>query len=120
MTGTLVLIGIFTLLSALGDAEGFVHASKVWQDGRFVWSEAVKSALGFQFGVVMYWLALSKLSSIGVVQVELQTMFWFVATIIGVALISGRILRWPAIDQFVAVGVLVGVGWLLSRAGREV
>ena len=120
MTGTFVLIGIFTLLSALGDAEGFVHASKVWQDGRFVWSEAVKSALGFQFGVVVYWLALWKLSSIGVVQVELQTLFWFAATIIGVALISGRILRWPAIDQLVAVGVLVGVGWLLSRAGREI
>ena len=120
MTGTVLLIGMFTLLSALGDAEGFVHASKVWQDGRFVWSEAVKSALGFQFGVVMYWLALWKLTSIGIVQVELQTLFWFVATIVGVALISGRILRWPAIDQVVAVGVLVGVGWLLSRAGREI
>jgi hypothetical protein len=112
------LIGLFTLLSGFGDAEGFVHASKVWQEGRFVWSEALKSLAGFQFGMLMYWLALWKLSNFGVVTVETQTLFWFVATIIGVAVLSGRILRWPVVDQAVAVGVLAGLSWLMYRGAR--
>lgn len=112
------LIGLFTLLSGFGDAEGFVHASKIWQEGRFVWSEALKSLAGFQFGMLMFWLALWKLSDFGVVAVETQTLFWFVATIIGVALLSGRLLRWPAIDQAVAIGVLAGLSWLMYRGAR--
>jgi hypothetical protein len=120
MTGSLAFIALFTALSGLGDAEGFIHASKVWQDGRFVWIEALKCIAGFQFGMLMYWLALWKLSSHGVVAVEVQTLFWFAATIIGVALLSGRILRWPTIDKAVAVAVLTGVGWLLCRGGREI
>ena len=120
MTGSIAFIVMFTVLSGLGDAEGFIHASKVWQDGRFVWSEALKCFAGFQFGMLMYWLALWKLSSHGVVAVEVQTLFWFAATIIGVALLSGRILRWPAIDKAVAVTVLTGIGWLLCRGGREI
>src|SRR5688500_14675383 len=86
--GSMVLIGMFTVLSGLGDAEGFIHASKVWQDGRFVWVEALKCFAGFQFGMIMYWLALWKLASYGVVTVEIQTLFWFTATIVGVALLS--------------------------------
>lgn len=120
MTGSIAMIAAFTILSGLGDAEGFIHASKVWQDGRFVWSEALKCIVGFQFGMLMYWLALWKLSSHGVVAVEIQTLFWFAATIIGVALLSGRVLRWPAIDKAVAVCVLTGIGWLLCRGGREI
>ena len=120
MTGSIAFIVMFTVLSGLGDAEGFIHASKVWQDGRFVWIEALKCIAGFQFGMLMYWLALWKLSSHGVVAVEVQTLFWFAATIIGVALLSGRILRWPAIDKAVAVTVLTGIGWLLCRGGREI
>lgn len=120
MTGSIAFIVMFTVLSGLGDAEGFIHASKVWQDGRFVWAEALKCIAGFQFGMLMYWLALWKLSSHGVVAVEIQTLFWFSATIIGVALLSGRMLRWPAIDKAVAVAVLTGIGWLLCRGGREI
>ena len=116
--GSVALIVVFTGLSAYGDAEGFIHANKVWQDGRFVWSEALKCIAGFQFGMVMYWLALWKLSSNGVVAVETQTLFWFVATIIGVALLSGRIVRWPVIDQTIAAFVLGGIGWLMWRGGR--
>ena len=120
MTGSIAFILLFTALSGLGDAEGFIHASKVWQDGRFVWTEAFKCLAGFQFGMLMYWLALWKLSNHGVVSVEVQTMFWFAATIIGVALLSGRFLRWPTVDKAVAVAVLSGIGWLLCRGGREI
>jgi hypothetical protein len=112
---SVALIAFFTALSGFGDAEGFIHASKVWQNGRFVWREALLCIAGFQFGMLMYWLALWKLSGHGIVAVEIQTLFWFVATIVGVALLNGRIISWPAIDQAVAVAVLAGVGWLLYR-----
>jgi hypothetical protein len=118
MMGDLILIGVFTLLSGLGDAEGFIHAGRIWQNDNFVSLEALKSAAGFLFGMVMYWLAVSKLGEHGVVAVEVQTLFWFAATIVGVALLSGKLLRWPPIDQVVAVGVLAGVGWLMYRAAR--
>lgn len=116
--GSIVLIALLTALSGLGDALGFIHAARVWQDGRFVWIEAVKCTAGFQFGMVMYWLALWNLTRHGIVAVEIQTLFWFSATIIGVALFSGQYLRWPAIDLVAAIGVLTGMGWLLFRAAR--
>jgi hypothetical protein len=110
-----LLIAVFTLLSGIGDAAGFIYASRVWSEGRFLWPEALKCVVGFQFGMLMYWLALWKLAEHGVVSVELQTLFWFVITIIGVATFSGRILAWPAAEQAVAVCLLLGIGWLMYR-----
>lgn len=115
---TVILIAVLTVLCGLGDAQGFIHAGKVWQGGNFVWSHALKSAAGFQFGVITYWLVLRLLAQHGIVAVEVQTLFWFVATIIGVALLSGQVLKWPAVDQVVAGVVLLGVGWLLYRTAR--
>ena len=112
---SVILIAVSTALAGWGDAKGFIHASKVWQEGSFVWIEAGKCIAGFQFGMLMYWLALWKLSDQGIVAVEIQTLFWFVATIVGVALLSGKITSWPAFDQAVAVCILTGVGWLLYR-----
>jgi len=115
---SILLIALWTLLSGLGDALGFIHAGKVWHDGRIDWSHALKSAAGFQFGVVTYWFALRVLAQHGVVAVEIQTLFWFGATIIGVALLSGQVLRWPVADQLTAGAVLAGIGWLLYRTAR--
>jgi hypothetical protein len=118
---SIALIACFTLLSGLGDALGFIHAGRVWQEGRFVWSEAAQSAAGFQFGVAMYWVALHFLAARGVIAVEMQTIFWFGATLIGIAILSREFLRWPASDQAVAFAVLAGIGWLLVRnAQREI
>ncbi len=116
MWSLLLTIGL-TLLSGVGDAQGFIHAGKIWQNGRFIWSEALLSALGFQLGVFMYWLALRNLTAYGVASTEIQTVLWFGVTIIGVAALSGTFLRWPAADQIVALGVLAGIGWLLYRTG---
>ena len=66
LMASIALIVLFTLLSGVGDALGFLHAGRVWQDGRFVWMEAFKSACGFQIGVAMYWLAVHFLSARGV------------------------------------------------------
>jgi hypothetical protein len=110
---SIFLIALFTVLSGLGDALGFVHAGRVWQDGQIVWLEAFKSAAGFQFGVVMYWLAVRFLNNQGIVAVEIQTLFWFAATIVGIAFLSGQFLRWSPLDQTAAVVVLAGIGWLM-------
>ena len=105
---SVLLILAFTLLSGLGDAAGFVCASRVWSDGRFVWVEALKCIAGFQFGMIMYWLALWKLSAHGIVSVEIQTF----------ALLNGRVLSWAPLDQAVAAGVLAGVMWLMYRGAN--
>jgi hypothetical protein len=112
---SVLLILAFTLLSGLADAAGFVYASRVWSDGRFMWVEALKCVAGFQFGMLMYWLALWKLSAHGIVSVEIQTLFWFVVTIVGVALLNGRVFSWAPLDQAVAACVLAGVMFLMYR-----
>ena len=114
----IVLIVLFTLLSGLGDAQGFVHAGKVWNQGHFDWIEALKSAAGFQFGVFMYWLAVRQLAFQGVVAPEVQTLFWFVATMVGIGALSGHFVRWPVVDQCAAVCVLLGIGWLMVRTAH--
>jgi len=117
-SASLLLILVFTLLSGLGDAIGFVYAGKVWQDDRFHFMNALKSVLGFQFGILMYWCAARYLVAHGVVDAEVQTLFWFGATIIGIALISGQFLRWAMFDKAVAVGVLLGITFLMLRTAR--
>ena len=113
--GTTLLILLFTMLSGIGDALGFIYAGRVWQGGQFHGIEALKSACAFQVGVAMYWLALRHLEAQGVVAVEAQTLFWFGATIIGIAVLSRQFIRWPLPDQAIAVAVLFGIGWLLYR-----
>jgi hypothetical protein len=113
----IALVGVLTLLSGLGDAQGFLHASNVWVDGAVRWSSVAMSAAGFAFGSAMYWLTLRHLTALGVVVPEVQTIFWFVATIVGVGLASRAFLQWRTADQMVAVGVVVGVAWLLLRTG---
>lgn len=115
----LLILLAATVACGTADALGFVHASRVWQAGRFVWREAAYSAGCFQFGVAMYWIALRTLDGWGVVSTEAQTLVWFAATIIGVAMLSGQFLRWQALDQSVALGVLAGIAWLLVRTGSE-
>jgi hypothetical protein len=114
MNSVLWLTG-FTLLSGLGDALGFLYAARVWQSGQFVAVEAAKSAGGFLIGVAMYWLALKQLTAHGVVAVELQTVYWFAATMLGVGLLNGQVLHWPLLDQLIGTGVLAGIGWLMLR-----
>jgi len=115
---SLILILLFTLLSGLGDAVGFVYAGKVWQDEHFQVMNAVKSVLGFQFGVFMYWYATRYLAAHGVIDAEVQTLFWFSATIIGIALLSGQFLRWALADKAVALGVMAGITFLMLRTAR--
>ena len=118
MGSSVLLIIVLTLLSGFGDALGFIYAGRVWQSNEFHAIEALKSALSFQVGVAAYWFALRFLEARGVVAVEVQTLLWFGATLIGVAILSRQFMRWPALDQTIAVAVLLGIGWLLHRTAE--
>jgi hypothetical protein len=111
-----LLVGI-TLISGIGDSQGFIHAAKMWRNGKLVWDEFGKSALGFGVGIGTYWLAIKYLNEFGVFSAETQTLIWFGVTIIGVALISRKFFVWQTIDQVVAVYVFLGISWLLLRTG---
>lgn len=112
---TALLIVATALLSGLGDSQGFVHSANVWQSGKFVVVECVKSAAGFAVGIGSYWLCIRYLKACGILAPETQTLLWFAATMIGVALASGECLRWRVSDQAVAMAVLLGLGWLVCR-----
>lgn len=114
------LVGLvigFTLLSGFGDTQGFIGASRMWAGDSLDRFELARSAAGFGVGAVGYWLAVRYLRELGVNAAEVQTLFWFVVTIIGVGVLSRTFTHWPLADQVVGVGVLAGVGWLLVRAG---
>jgi hypothetical protein len=113
----ILLVIFFTLISGFGDAHGFLHSSRIWQDGRFVWPEAIRAMAGFLFGILMFWFSLRWLAQLGVASAEVQSLLWFSVTIVGVALLSGQFFRWERIDQVVAAVVLAGMGWLLIRTG---
>jgi hypothetical protein len=52
------LMIVITLLSGLGDSQGFVHASKIWKNGNIIITELMFSAIGFGFGILFYWMTL--------------------------------------------------------------
>ena len=113
----IVVIIALTLLSGIADAQGFIHASTAWMNGKVIWEECLKSLLGFAVGAICYILVTNYLRQAGVVSAEMQTIIWFTVTIIGVALFNGKILHWQIADQIVAFAVLCGVAWLLMRTG---
>lgn len=110
------LLITLTLLSGFADAQGFVHASKMWVDGNLVWLEVLKSALGFGLGILTYWICVRFLRELGILSPEIQTVIWFTVTIIGVAIASGKFLHWRITEQIVAIIVILGVAWLMVRA----
>ena len=112
------IIFILTLISGLADAQGAVHAAKVWQGDRLDWAELGKSALGFAIGISVFWVVIKYMTALGIVAPEIQTITWFSMMIIGVALFSGAFFRWQWTEKVVAVGVLAGIGWLLFRTGE--
>lgn len=113
----LAIITGITLISGVADAQGFIHAANIWQADKLAWHELGKSALGFSVGIGMYWFSLKYMKALGVVTPEVQTIVWFGVTLVGVALVSGKVFAWPLLEQTVAVGVLLGIGWLLLRTG---
>ncbi|HXV97874.1 MAG TPA: hypothetical protein VEC93_05575 [Anaerolineae bacterium] len=112
-----ILIIVITLISGLADSWGFIHSAKIWQEGKLVWTEVGKAALGFGVGISLYWFMLKYMTELGVVSPEIQAIFWFGLTLIGTAIASGAFREWARTEQVVAVAVLLGIGWLILRTG---
>jgi hypothetical protein len=108
---------VLTILSGVGDSQGFLYASRVWQDGRLNGSAALRSALGFTAGVICYWGAIRFFDLLGITSPGVQTVAWFVVTLAGVALVSGEFLRWSRVDQAVGLVAILAVGLLMLRNG---
>lgn len=109
------LIAIFTIISGLADSQGFLHSSNVWKNGKFITSESIKSLIGFGIGSVVFWFAIKHMQQVGIVTAEIQTIFWFTITILGVALASGKFFHWNIIDQAVGTGIFIGLIFLIFR-----
>lgn len=117
MTKYIIAVVIITMISGVADAFGFIHSAYIWQENRLVWREVGLSALGFAVGITAYWLMLRYMQQLGVTAPELQSVFWFAATMIGVALGSGAFFGWHIREQMIALAVIAGVGWLLVKTG---
>lgn len=116
MTNILFAIGL-TLLSGFSDALGFVHASRAWENDRFLLREAVWALVLFTGGIVTYILVIRYLHRLGVTAPEIQTLGWFAVTVIGVAVIQRTIVNWSPADRVMAVVAAISVGWLVVRQG---
>lgn len=109
------LIGGFTIAAGVLDSLAFTYSAGVWQSGKLLWGQASKAAVTFALGIGMYWGAIRYLGEAGVVLPEIQTLIWFGVTIIGVAILGGRLGQWHVVDQIVGANVIVSLGWLITR-----
>jgi hypothetical protein len=114
--GPSALVVVLCAASGAADAQGFLHASRIWEAERLIWPEVARSALGFSVGICCFWASLPFMQRLGIVAPEVQTTVWFFVTIVGVALASGRVARWPVAEQAVAVAITLALGWLLVRS----
>ena len=90
----ILLIASLTLVSGFSDSQGFLHAARMWHNGDLVWAEVGKAALGWGIGILLYCFSLKYMIELRIVAPEIQTILWFGATLIGVALASGRFFAW--------------------------
>jgi hypothetical protein len=116
---TSLIISAFMIASGVFDAMAFTFAARMWQGGSIVWAEAAKSGCSFMLGITLYWVSVGYLSRAGVVLPEIQTLLWFGVTIIGVGVLGGRFADWRLLDQFVALNVLLSLGWLMVRTAAH-
>jgi hypothetical protein len=110
-----LVTSLFMIASGVLDSLAFTYSAGIWREGKLIWSEAAKAGLAFSLGITMYWGGLRYLAAFGVSMPEIQTLLWFATTIIGVTVLGGRFLQWPALDQFIAINGLASLGWLIVR-----
>lgn len=111
----IVLVVVLTLFSGLADSRAFLFAAKTWDDDRLDLLLLGKSLLFFAIGILLYVLSLKYLRYLGVHSATIQTSLWFMATIVGLALVSGEFVKWQRLDQAIAILVAVGLTWLVVR-----
>lgn len=112
-----IFIIVLTLVTGWFDSRGFIHAANIWDKGQINSHELGLSAIGFGLGIVAYWISIRFMGSVGVVSPEIQSLIWFSAVIIGIAITSGKFLNWQRPEQIVAILVILGIGWLIVKTG---
>lgn len=112
---TIAIILSLTLISGMGDAFGFVHSARVWQEGTPIWPEFAKATAGFAVGMGAYWISIRHLNHLGSFSPEVQTLAWFVVTMVTMAVVSRAFFTWHVSDQLVALAMVGSIGWLLVR-----
>ncbi len=111
----LVRIVALTVLSGLTDAHGFVRTARAFQQSAIVTADLAQAIIFFGLGHITYFFAVKELMDIGVDAPEIHMLFWFGVTIVGLALLSGRVTAWAGIDQAVGAIVVLGICWLIFR-----
>lgn len=114
---SLFVIVILTVITGFTDARGFVHVAAMWDGSTFVPGAAAKAVGYFAVGIPAYMATIYFLRRHGLAVAELQVMFWFLITVVGVALMSGRFFAWSMVDRVVAGLVVMGMVWLVVRVG---
>lgn len=109
------IIIILTVLSGLGDANGFSHAANMWNKGRIVLPELIRAIIGFTFGIATFMVSIRYFQKFGIVTPEMQTIGWMVVTTIGVAIIGGRFTHWQTFDQILAAAIIIGLCIIILR-----
>jgi hypothetical protein len=111
----LVLVTALTLFSGLADSRAFLYAAQTWQNDELNLAQLGKALLFFAFGILLYVVSLKFLRYLGVHSATIQTSLWFLATLVGLAILSGEFLKWHRLDQGIALMVAGGLTWLVVR-----
>lgn len=112
---SVVISFLLVMFSAWFDAQGFHHATQAWQaNGQFLLKQGAYSLLCFFVGVSIYIYSVRFITITGVTSSTLQTLLWFVATIVGVAFLSGEFQKWNPIQYVALVAVLFGMSVLMA------
>lgn len=113
---TILILLIATILSGYADSRGFIYSSQIWVNNSIDYVALTKSGLGFTVGIFAYWIALKSLQDLNVAtSSEIQTLGWFVITIIGVAISSGDFMKWDSVDKIISLSIVGGFCLLLIR-----
>ena len=112
-----VFLVVLTAVSALADAIGFINVDKAWLGNRPHASALVLACTGYAVGIATYVFAVKYLKLLTDVGPEVQTVGWFMLTIIGVALGSGAFFTWPLPTKFLATVTVAALVLIAVRTG---
>ena len=110
-----LLIIILTFVSGYADALGFNYANLAWTKDGVEKINIAKSLFFFGIGIGTYICLIPFLKKFGISSPVLQTLGWFGCVIIVLAIVDGKIFKWPLLDQIIATMVFVGIAWLMYR-----
>ncbi len=113
---TTIAIGA-SVVSGMLDSVGFVYATKAFKDGKVMLNELAFSVGSFAIGLAVYYLSAKFFSETGGNSPMIQSLIWYISTVVGISVLSGEFWQWPLPQKAVSLIVVAGLGWLLSQRG---